>query len=168
MNRVLLMALGAAMVIGPTIMGAAQSLGTQQDEDAINKVILSMTEGFNRHDAKAATRMYLPDGDFISVRGEVAQGAADVEEKLAAILATRAKTATLKTLNVKIKFIKPDVVLAHVTNELSGLIGPSGQKLPSHQELSLRVFVKDADGAWRLAAFQNTLVAPFESSTQQR
>jgi uncharacterized protein (TIGR02246 family) len=149
-------------------MGATQRLGLQEDEDAIKNVIIAMTEGFNQHDAKAATRMYLPDGDFVSVRGEFATGAAAVEEKLAAILATRAKSAALKTLNVKIKFIKPDVALAHVTNELSGLIGPSGQNLPPQQELSLRVFVKGADRAWRLAAFQNTLIAPFERSTQQR
>jgi hypothetical protein len=70
-----------------------------------------MTEGFNQHASKAATRMYLPDGDFVSVRGEFAMGAADVEEKLADIL----EAATLKNLNVKIKFIKPDVALAHVT-----------------------------------------------------
>ena len=31
--------------------------------------------------------------------------------------------------------------------------------LPSHQELSLRVFVKDA-GVWQIAAFHNTMIAP--------
>jgi hypothetical protein len=35
-----------------------------------------------------------------------------------------------------------------------------GHALPSHQELSLRVFVKDA-GVWQIAAFHNTMVAPF-------
>ena len=52
------------------------------------------------------------------------------------------------------------LALVHVTNELSGLIGASGQTLPPHQELSLRVFVKGDDGAWRLAAFRNTPIAP--------
>jgi hypothetical protein len=47
-----------------------------------------------------------------------------------------------------------------VTNELSGLVAPDGQNLPSHQELSLRVFVKD-DGVWRVASFHNTMVNPF-------
>ena len=168
MHRGLLMALGAAMIIAPTMSGTAQSLGNRDDEEAIKKVIIEMTEGFNRHDAKAATRMYLPDGDFVSVRGETAKGAAEVEEKLAAILATRAKAAALKTLNLKIRFIKPDVALAHVTNELSGLVSPAGQSLPAHQELSLRVFIKGTDGAWRLAAFQNTLIAPFDSSASPR
>ena len=111
--------------------------------------------------------MYMPDADFVSVRGESAKGN-EVEEKLRAILATRAKAATLKTLNVKIRFIRPDVALVHVTNELRGLVAANGQNLPPHEEISLRVFVKEKDGEWHIAAFQNTLIAPFESSTPQR
>ena len=42
-------------------------------------------------------------------------------------------------------------------NELSGLINPDGQTLPAHQELSVRVFVKD-EGTWRITAFHNTIV----------
>jgi hypothetical protein len=50
----------------------------------------------------------------------------------------------------------------HVTNELSGLVAPDGQALPSQQERSLRVFIKES-GAWRVTAFQNTLVRPFNA-----
>jgi len=125
--------------------------------------MVEMTNDFNNHDAKAATRMYAPNGDFVSVRGEAANGAADVEAKLAAILATRAKNASLKTMKMKMRFIRPDVALVHVTNELGGLVNASGQTLPAHQEMSLRVLVKQG-GGWQLTAFQNTLVAPFDSS----
>jgi uncharacterized protein (TIGR02246 family) len=142
------------------LVGGALSLGTAEDEAAIKRVIVAMTDGFNRHDAQAATAMYLADGEFVSARGEMAAGAADVAATLASMFATRLKVATLTTLDVKVRFIRPDVALVHVTNELSGLIGASGQTLPPHQELSLRVFVKDDDGAWRLAAFHNTLIAP--------
>jgi uncharacterized protein (TIGR02246 family) len=167
MRRALLMSIAAAVIAGPLITGSAQSIDRREDEESIKKVITEMTDGFNKHDARAATRMYMPDADFVSVRGESAKGD-EVEEKLRAILATRAKAATLKTLNVKIRFIRPDVALAHVTNELSGLITSSGLNLPPHEEISLRVFVKEKDGEWRIAAFQNTLIAPFESSTPQR
>ena len=55
-----------------------------------------------------------------------------------------------------VRFIRPDVALAHVTNEFSGLVSPDGQTLPPHRELSTRVLVKD-DGAWRITAFHNTI-----------
>jgi uncharacterized protein (TIGR02246 family) len=165
MNRSLIMlvlALVTSLTIGGATTGMAQSPGSRDDEEAIRAVIVEMTEAFNRHDARAATRMYTSDADLVTVRGERFKGTAEYEKGLAAILATRAKEATLRTLDVTIRFIRPDVAVAHVTNELSGLIGPDGQKLPAHRELSIRVFVKDAS-TWRVAAFHNTMLRPFGS-----
>jgi uncharacterized protein (TIGR02246 family) len=131
-----------------------------ENEELIRGVITDMTEGFNRHDAKAASQMYTSDADFVTVRGERAKGAGALERQLATIFATRAKEATQRTLDVTVRFITPDVAVAHVTNELSGIVRPDGQRLPPHTELSIRVFVK-ADGTWKVAAFHNTIVAPF-------
>jgi hypothetical protein len=44
-----------------------------------------------------------------------------------------------------------------VTNEMSGILSPEGQTLPSHRELSIRVLVKD-QGVWRITAFHNTVL----------
>jgi uncharacterized protein (TIGR02246 family) len=76
---------------------------------------------------------------------------------LAGLFRGRNRDATLKP--VTIRFIRPDVALAHVTNELGGVVGRDGQPLPPHQELSLRVFVKEA-GGWRVTAFHNTRLKP--------
>ncbi len=153
----------AFLTAGMTAIASAQGLGSHEDEQAINKVIAEMTEGFNRHDAEASTRMFKADADFVSVRGEIGLGREAAERGLRGIFETRAKLATLRTEDVKIRFIRPDVALAHVTNELSGLVAPDGQWLPSHRELSLRVFVKD-DGVWRVASFHNTMLSPFTGS----
>jgi uncharacterized protein (TIGR02246 family) len=152
----------AAALFAATLAWATPSLahGTPEDEQAIRKVIVEMTEGFNKHDARASTRMYTPDADLITVRGERFRGTTEFEKGLAAIFTTRAREATHRTLNVSVRFVRPDVALAHVTNELSGLIAPDGGRPPPHQELSLRVFVKEG-GEWRVAAFHNTLVQPF-------
>ena len=89
-------------------------------------------------------------------------GTAEIESGLASIFESRARSAKLETLDVSIRFIRPDVALAHVLNELSGLKSPSGELLPAHRELSIRVLVKD-DGVWRVTAFHNTIVRPFGS-----
>jgi hypothetical protein len=44
--------------------------------------------------------------------------------------------------------------------DFNSLKHPDGQALPAHQELSLRVFVNN-DGHWQVAAFHNTMIAPF-------
>ena len=141
-------------------MGCKQNEKLVNDEQAIRNVILQMTEGFNKHDAKAATQMYTSDADFVNVRGDKYTGAVEIQQKLAAIFSTRAKQATLKTLDVAVRSVSPDLAIAHVTNELSGLIDSAGLRLPSHQELSIRVFIKES-GIWRVTAFHNTMIRPF-------
>jgi uncharacterized protein (TIGR02246 family) len=161
MRRVILLAV-VIWLSGFGLVTQAQNVGSSGDEDAIRKVVVAMTEGFNCHDGKAAARMYEPDARFVTVRGETMNGQLAIENGLASILGSRARNASQRTLDVVVKFLRPDVALAHVTNELSGLVALDGQALPSHQELSLRVFVKEA-GIWRVAAFQNTMVRPFNN-----
>lgn len=160
LKNIILAAMPALAVAALTLPAHAQSAA---DEAAIRDVIVEMTEGFNRHDAIASTRVYTPDADLVTVRGERFRGTIGFQKGLAGIFATRAREATQRTLNVSVRFIRPDVVLAHVTNELSGLIGPDGQRPAPHQELCLRVFVKN-DGKWQVGAFHNTLVQPFGST----
>ena len=141
-------------------MSCKQNQNQGKDEQAIRNVILQMTEGFNKHDSKGATQMYTSDADFVNVRGDKYTGAVEIQQKLAAIFSTRAKQATLKTLNVTVRFVNPELAISHVTNELSGLVDSAGLKLPSHKELSIRVFIKE-NGIWRVTAFHNTMIRPF-------
>ena len=155
-------ALASAVVFGRAgfHIGRGAQTAESESEAAIRKIIVEMTEGFNSHDGKAASRMYAQDARLVTVRGDVMNGRAEIEKGLSAIFATRAKNATHSTKDVTIRMIKPDVAFAYVVNELSGLVTPDGQSLPAHQELSLRVFVRDG-GIWQVAAFHNTMIAPF-------
>lgn len=163
MKRAILLAVAIAIALsGFGFISQAENVGHADDENAIRKIVVVMTDAFNRHDAKTATQMYDPDARFVTVRGEVMDGQPAIERGLASILGTRAKNASQRTLDVAVRFVRPDIALVHVTNELSGLVAPDGQALPSHRERSLRVFVKES-GVWRVAAFQNTLVRPFNA-----
>jgi uncharacterized protein (TIGR02246 family) len=162
-----LMAAASALVIGAAALGyvavASEPTVNLADEKEIRQVITEMTEGFNRHDGRAASRMYLPNARLVTVRAEIMDGQAAIEKGLTSIFETRARNAAHRTLDVTIRFVRPDVALAHVTNELTGLVAPDGQPLPSHQELSLRVFIKQ-DRRWQVAAFHNTMIRPFASA----
>ena len=136
----------------------AHHLGSRRDEDAIRAVIVETIEGFNAHDARRATQAYMPDSDLVTVRGDALQGKAEIERRLTELFVTRGKHAIQAMLDVRIRFIRDDVALAHVGIELNGVVAPDGQTLPPHRELNLRVFVKDG-GSWRVAAFHNTVVA---------
>lgn len=145
------------VIAASDIAGQALPSGTRNDEEAIRAVIAATTDAFSRHDAKAWVKLCTPDAQLVTVRGESMNGIGEIEKGLATIFQTRGRNVTLKTLGVAVRFIRPDVALAHVTNELSGLVNPDGQTLPSHQELSVRVLVKDQSG-WRITAFHNTIL----------
>ena len=146
-------------VAGAVIARNAQRPAARTEEEAINAVIIDITDAFNRHDAKGWTRLATPDAQLVTIRGESMNGVAEIEKGLTALFQTRNRNATVRIFDVKVKLIRPDVARAHVTNELSGVIGPDGQRLPAHRELSLRVFVKD-QGVWRIRVFHNTLLQP--------
>jgi uncharacterized protein (TIGR02246 family) len=148
-------ALFSVLALGTTAASVETKPG---DVQAIHALVDRMTAGFNAHDARAATAMYSDDADFVSVRGERAHGRKEIEKRLAHIFASRAGATTLRTLDTSIRFPRSGVAIVHVTNELSGLVAPDGSRLPSHQELSVRLLLK-AKGQWKVAAFHNTIIA---------
>jgi uncharacterized protein (TIGR02246 family) len=135
----------------------AQTAGSAADEQAIRSIMAATTDAFTNHDAKAWARYCTPTARLVTVRGESMEGAAEIEKGLTSIFQTRGKTARLRTLDLSIRFLRPDVALAYVTNEMSGLVSADGRPQLAHRELSIRVVVKDA-GAWKVAAFHNTML----------
>jgi uncharacterized protein (TIGR02246 family) len=95
------------------------------------------------------------------------RGTAEIQRGLAGIFQARAKHATLRPVDIRVRFIRPDVAVGHVINELSGLVDSEGRTLPTHRELSIRVFVKEKEG-WRVAAFHNTMLATPSNNELQR
>ena len=135
----------------------AQTPSRSDDEAAIRAAITAMTEAFNAHDPKAWSRLCTKDVQLVTARGEVMNGVAEIERGLTTLFQTRNRTARARTLNVTVRFIKDDVAVAHVTNEVAGVVGPAAQTQAPQREMSLRVFVRDS-GDWRLTAFHNTFL----------
>jgi len=99
---------------------AAVSLAARGDREstggeaaAVKAVISASTEAFNRHDARAWAQLATPDAWLVTVRGESMRGASEIEKGLHSIFEARARNATLRTLDVTVEFIRPDVALAH-------------------------------------------------------
>ena len=56
----------------------AQLQGPPEDLAAINAVVVEMTEGFNKRDAVAVSRLYTSDAEFTNVLGMTAKGTAEI------------------------------------------------------------------------------------------
>ena len=101
-----LVAVGAG-VSGAT--GKAQNVVNPVEVDAIKALMEQTTETFNRHDAKAWARFCAPDAQLVTVHGESMKGVGEIEKGLATVFETRARRATLETLHISVRFIRPDV-----------------------------------------------------------
>jgi uncharacterized protein (TIGR02246 family) len=152
-----LLLFGILCVLAGSILHSHAQTVAGKEEDAIKKVIVATTQAFNVHDAKVFASYYTADAELVTVRGERMHGTAEIEKGLAAIFATRARGATLRTLDMTVRLIRSDVAIAHVTNEMIGVVDEQGLTMPPHRELSVRVLVKEK-GIWRVTAFHNTVV----------
>jgi uncharacterized protein (TIGR02246 family) len=139
---------------------------TQEDEAAIRQAVATMTTAFNTRDDQASTSVTTTDADFVTVTGSWSKSSADYLAARRARFATALKNASIQVVDIKIRFLKPDVALAHVIQEIHGMSDSDGKELPPHRELSLRVFVQE-HGKWLMTAFHNTTVTVPTKSTSK-
>jgi uncharacterized protein (TIGR02246 family) len=69
---------------------------------------------------------------------------------------TALKDANMTLIELRIRFIKSDVAIVHQRHNMSGM-RDAGKIMPTIQELSIRVMVKE-NGKWLTTAFHNTIV----------
>ena len=155
-----------ALAVGGVFRGSeasgkeAQTANRADDENAIRRVCLERIEGFNRHEPPRAAE-FTPDADFVNVYGMWRKDPAEIEARQGERMETVLKEAKMTLLDLRIRFIRPDVAIAHQTHEMSGMLSPDGHKMPPHRERSIRVLVKE-QGKWLTTAFHNTIVREAE------
>ncbi len=156
------LSLVCAIILGAGIVHAASS-----DEEAVRKVVNGFAEAWNRHDTNARGALFTPDADFVNVTGTHWKGRESIQLNTAflhgAIPADSAgvtlpksaygifKTSNLTYKQIDVRFLRKDVAVAHVQNELQG---DARTKEPRH---SLLVYILTKEnGRWLIAVAQNT------------
>ncbi|HEX8501871.1 MAG TPA: SgcJ/EcaC family oxidoreductase [Pyrinomonadaceae bacterium] len=149
----------AALLLAFTLSAAARaqtaaakpgSQGASQDEAAVRAVVKGLEDGWNAHDGKAFAAGFAADADYVVVNGMYLKGRDAIEQGHAQIFSTFYKESRNAATLKGVRFVRPDVAVAHVEWNLEG--GPGGQK---GRALSTLVLTKDG-GKWSIAAFHNT------------
>ncbi|HEY7532303.1 MAG TPA: SgcJ/EcaC family oxidoreductase [Nitrospiraceae bacterium] len=136
------------------------ALGAQnaRDEAEIRDLQVRQQRAWNRHDAKAYAALFTGDGDVVNVVGWWWKGRSEIETNLTAAYAVVFRDSMLKIKDVHVRFLAPDVAVAHVRWSMEGSKTPPG--IPEPREgIQIQVLQK-RDRAWRIAAFQNTSSLP--------
>jgi uncharacterized protein (TIGR02246 family) len=128
------------------------------DEAAIRALEARQPEAWNQHDAKAYANLFTEDGDCVNIVGWWWKGRAEIEKKLTDAYVYVFKESTLAITGVDIRFLTPEIAVAHVRWTMTGARTPVGIPVPQ-QGIQTHVLEKKGD-QWLIAAFQNTLSVP--------
>lgn len=151
---------------------AVPSLAVERnkDEAAIRELERRTDEAWNRHDAAAYGQRYATDADSVNVLGWWWHGRAQITQKVAEAHALIFRHSVLRTDEVQIRFLRPDVAVVHVRWSMTGALGPDGKPVPSRTGLRTEIMQKQ-DGHWLIVAFHNTdsiPEVPFPSAQTQK
>jgi uncharacterized protein (TIGR02246 family) len=134
--------------------------GTRQgvDELKIKDVETRQAAAWNHHDGNAYAALFTPDGDVVNVVGWWWKGRAEIASKLNAGFAYVFQQSTLTITDVSVKFLSPDLAVAHVQWTMTGARTPPSIPEP-RQGIQLQV-LRRVRGNWLIENFQNTNSVP--------
>jgi len=128
------------------------------DESEIRNVQARQADAWNRHDATAYANLFTEDGDVVNVVGWWWKGRSQIESRLTAAFAFVFRESTMSITDVDVRFLSPDLAIAHVRWTMVGAKAPPN--IPEPKEgIQLQVLKKSA-GKWLIASFQNTSSVP--------
>ena len=128
-----------------------------EDLREIEKLFAAMAESWNRHDLEAYCAAWIEDLDFVNVIGMHRSGRKELRAEVDYLHADRFKNTQIRITRSKVRFLSPDIAVAHAWWEMTGDPGIPG--FPTENERRQGVFthvVQRTAQGWRLVASQNT------------
>jgi uncharacterized protein (TIGR02246 family) len=130
-----------------------------RDEATIRRMATRFAETWNAHDMAVMAELFTEDADFVNVGGERLKGRERIRDAHAERHQMQFKESVLTVRSVGVRFLKPDVAVAHIEWKLEGDRDPGGTTRAPRQGLMSWVVTRD-DGHWRIASAQNTNLVP--------
>lgn len=156
MNR----SLGSTAIFAVVLVATlpARAHAQARDEAAIRTVASRQADAWNQHDARAYAALFTDDCDVVNVVGWWWKGRAELERKLTAAFHFVFAESNLTIGEVQVRFLSPEIALAHVRWSMVGARTPAG--IPEPREGIQTLVLTKQSGHWLIAGFQNTYSVP--------
>lgn len=132
--------------------------GQTADEVEIRNLQTQQAAAWNAHDAAAYAGLFTADGDVVNVVGWWWKGRSEIEGKLTTAFAFVFRESKMSITDTFVRFLSPDIAIAHVRWTMTGARTPPGMPEP-REGIQLQILKKSA-GKWLIASFQNTNSVP--------
>jgi uncharacterized protein (TIGR02246 family) len=147
-----------ALALTVLVLAVSPVSATQaEDEKAIRDLQGRWDDAWNRHDVKALSSLVAEDVRFVNVAGVVLTGRAEFEALQSRTHAMQFKESVRSVNGTDIKFLTPDIAVAHVRWGMMGDKDPDGTPRQPRHGVMMQVLMK-RDGKWAVVAAQNTNV----------
>jgi uncharacterized protein (TIGR02246 family) len=133
----------------------AASADQVADEAAIRDIQVRWDDAWNRHDVDALSALVADDVRFVNVAGVVLKSRADFRALQARTHAMMFKESVRTVHAVEIRFITPEIAVAHVSWGMRGDKNQDGSARQPRNGVMMQVLAK-RDGNWIVVAAQNT------------
>jgi len=128
-----------------------------EDENAIREIEARWDEAWNRNDVKALSSLVADDVRFVNVAGQVLASRAEFEALQSRTHSMQFKDSVRTVTDTTIKFLTPDIAVAHVSWGMRGDKDPDGTPRKPRNGVMMQVLMK-RNGQWTVVAAQNTNV----------
>jgi uncharacterized protein (TIGR02246 family) len=130
-----------------------------REEASIRRMATRFAETWNQHDMEALAALFSEDADFVNVPGMYWKGRDQIRQEHARLHGLQFKESVLTVRSVTVRFLRPDVALAHIKWGLEGERDSDGTSRPPREGVMSWV-VMNRDGDWRVASSHNTNARP--------
>jgi uncharacterized protein (TIGR02246 family) len=149
--------LGLALM--PAKAGAQQAgPALSADEAALRKLVAEQVEAWNRGDAKAWSKDFAADADFVNIFGGVFQGREQIEERHAKVFAGFLKGTRAEVTVRRLVFVVEGVAVLDTEHVVTGYkeLPPPVQAVDGALRTRMRYVMKKGPEGWKIVAGQNT------------
>ncbi|QJW89707.1 SgcJ/EcaC family oxidoreductase [Spirosoma taeanense] len=153
-NQSCALALLAYGLLNVTMSNAQTQTPVASEEEPLRQLVKQVENGWNAHDSRAFSAPFAADADYVVVNGMYLKGRETIDQGHAVIFNSIYKNSHNVGTVKAIRFLRPDVAVAHVEWDLEF---QAGDKLQKSKALNTMVLTKEA-GQWHIAAFHNTPV----------
>ncbi|WP_330295908.1 SgcJ/EcaC family oxidoreductase [Streptomyces sp. NBC_00503] len=136
---------------------------TSESVASVQTVLSRLVTAWERHDAEAYGELFTEDATYITYVGTFYQGRRDIVESHRTLFAGFLKGTRLADEILGIRFHGPGVAVVNGRGDTYK--GKRPERLAKIQTYTL---VREGDGQWRIAAFQNTKRKPLMEAVSYR
>jgi uncharacterized protein (TIGR02246 family) len=123
------------------------------EEDRVIQLYHQLLESWNRRDAEAFAAEFEAEAHVVGFDGSPMNGRAEIESSTRQIFSDHITAAYLGKVR-GVRFLVPEVA---VLRAVVGMVPPGQSDInPAVNAIQMLVAVRQGDGEWRIAVFQNT------------